>query len=131
MLSDTDKTDKHATLRKLDAVAEAQGYVTRQAHKRRRVPNPRTGQLHAKVLPQVYEEILLESKRRGVQQGVLIEEIWNMRMPAHVYWQITELAKARGLRQGELLEETWQLYQETVSGQPAVSEDAQTSSAQQ
>lgn len=75
--------------------------------KRRIVPNPRTSQLHAKVLPDVYEEILLESKRRGVQQGVLIEEIWSMRIPPNIYWQISELAKARGIRQGELIEKMW------------------------
>lgn len=125
-----DKDDNQAALRRLDTVADDQGYVTRRVRKRRIVPNPRTSQLHAKVLPRIYEEILLESKRRGVQQGVLIEEIWNMRIPPHVYWQITELAKARGMRQGELIEETWHLYQETVSGGHVVSEDAQTSRAQ-
>ena len=59
VLPDTNKTDNQPNLRKLDALAEAQGYVARQVRKRRSVPNPRTGQLHAKVLPQVYEEILL------------------------------------------------------------------------
>ena len=113
----SDKNDSQDTLRKLDTVADDQGYVTRRVRKRRVVPNPRTSQLHAKVLPHVYEEILLESKRRGVQQGALIEEIWNMRIPPHVYWQITEFAKNRGIRQGELIEEMWHRYhdQETVS----------------
>ena len=80
--------------------------------KRRVVPNPRTSQLHAKVLPDIYEEILIESKRRGVQQGVLIEEIWTMRLPPNIYWQITESAKARGIRQGELIEEMWHRFQD-------------------
>lgn len=120
-----DKNDNQANLRTLDAAADEQGYVTRKVRKRKPVPNPRTSQLHAKVLPRVYEEILLESKRRGVQQGVLIEELWNMRVPPRVYWQITDLAQARGMTQGELIEETWRRNQETVAGSHAASDDAQ------
>ena len=37
---------------------------------------PRTGQVHAKVMPDVSDEIAEEARRRGVQQGVLIEEAW-------------------------------------------------------
>ena len=96
----------------LDAAAEDSGYLSRTARKRRVVPNPRTGQVHAKVMPHVHEEILRESKQRGVQQGVLIEEMWSTRLPPHIYWQITAAAKARGMRQGELIEAAWQLYRE-------------------
>ena len=97
----------------LDAAAEGQGYVNRSARKRKIAPNPRTGQVHAKVMPRVHKEILIESKRRGVQQGVLIEEMWNTRITPHVYWQITEAAKDRGIRQGELIAEVWSRYQES------------------
>ena len=36
----------------------------------------RTGQVHAKVMPQIAEDIANEARRRGVVQGVLIEEAW-------------------------------------------------------
>ena len=36
------------------------------------------GQVHAKVMPHVADEIANEAKRRGVQQGVLIEEAWHL-----------------------------------------------------
>jgi hypothetical protein len=62
---------------KVDRAGEALGFVDRTAKKKRgRPPSPRTGQVHAKVLPHVSEEIAAEAKRRGVQQGVLIEEAW-------------------------------------------------------
>ena len=44
--------------------------------KRGRRPSPRTGQVHAKVMPNIADEIGDEARRRGVQQGVLIEEAW-------------------------------------------------------
>ncbi|MFC6640151.1 hypothetical protein [Sulfitobacter sediminilitoris] len=44
--------------------------------RRGRRPSPRTGQVHAKVLPNVAKEISREAVLRGVQQGVLIEEAW-------------------------------------------------------
>ena len=44
--------------------------------KRGRKPSPRTGQVHAKVLPNTSKEISREATHRGVQQGVLIEEAW-------------------------------------------------------
>lgn len=62
---------------KADAVGEAHGFVPREPHGRPgRKPSPRTGQVHAKVLPNVSEEIADEARRRGVTQGVLIEEAW-------------------------------------------------------
>ncbi len=99
-------------MHRLDAVAADQGYVTRRVRRRRITPNPRTRQVHAKVLPHIYEEILLESKRRGVQQGVLLEEMWSARIKPHVYWQITQEAESRGVSQGTLIEEAWQAYRE-------------------
>jgi hypothetical protein len=60
-----------------DAAAEQHGFIDRRGQGRRgRRPSPRTGQVHAKVLPHVAGEIALESQRRGVQQGVIIEEAW-------------------------------------------------------
>jgi hypothetical protein len=60
-----------------DAAAEQHGFVDRDPKPRRgRQPSPRTGQVHAKVMPHVADEIADEAKRRGVQQGVLIEEAW-------------------------------------------------------
>ena len=60
-----------------DAAGEQHGFVGREPIGRRgRRPSPRTGQVHAKVMPQVADEIAEEAKRRGVQQGVLIEEAW-------------------------------------------------------
>jgi hypothetical protein len=62
---------------KADAAGEKHGFVDR-APKRRggRTPSPRTGQIHARVLPHVSEEIAAEARRRGVQQGVVLEEAW-------------------------------------------------------
>jgi hypothetical protein len=60
-----------------DSVGEQHGFVNREPPKRRgRQPSPRTGQVHAKVMPDIADEIADEAKRRGVQQGVLIEEAW-------------------------------------------------------
>lgn len=65
------------TIEKIDRAGEAHGFVDRSPKKKRGRPaSPRTGQVHAKVLPHVSEAIAAEAKRRGVQQGVLIEEAW-------------------------------------------------------
>ena len=64
-------------LAKTDDAGEGQGFVARSPEKRRgRRPSPRTGQIHAKVMPNISEEIANEARRRGVQQGVIIEEAW-------------------------------------------------------
>lgn len=60
-----------------DTAGEKHGFVDREPKRQRgRKPSPRTGQVHAKVMPVVADEIAEEAKRRGVQQGVLIEEAW-------------------------------------------------------
>ena len=65
------------TVAKSDEAAEKHGFVERTPKKRRgRKPSPRTGQVHAKVMPDVAKEISHEAAARGVQQGVLIEEAW-------------------------------------------------------
>ena len=65
------------TVAKTDEAAEKHGFVDRTPKKRRgRKPSPRTGQVHAKVMPDVSREISREAALRGVQQGVLIEEAW-------------------------------------------------------
>jgi len=60
-----------------DAAGERHGFVPRETGRRRgRRPSPRTGQVHAKVLPHVADEIADEARRRGVTQGVVLEEAW-------------------------------------------------------
>jgi hypothetical protein len=65
------------TIEKTDRAGEELGFVGRSEEKRRgRKPSPRTGQVHAKVMPEVSDEIANEARRRGVQQGVILEEAW-------------------------------------------------------
>mgnify|MGYP003128794522 CR=1 FL=1 len=60
-----------------DAAGEKHGFEDRAPRKKRGRPrSPRTGQVHAKVMPRVAKEISAEARRRGIQQGVLIEEAW-------------------------------------------------------
>lgn len=76
-LKSRNKVSTAAEVEKIDRAGEAHGFVDRSPKKKRgRPPSPRTGQVHAKVLPHISEEIAAEAKRRGVQQGVLIEEAW-------------------------------------------------------
>jgi len=64
---------------KSDEAADKHGFVDRAPRKRRgRRPSPRTGQVHAKVMPDVAGEIAAEARFRGVQQGVVIEEAWTL-----------------------------------------------------
>lgn len=66
-------------LEKTDRAGEELGFVPRSAEKRRgRKPSPRTGQVHAKVMPNVSDEIADEARRRGVTQGVIIEDAWRL-----------------------------------------------------
>jgi len=63
------------SLGRVDTSAEQLGFVEREPRRKRgRQPSPRTGQVHAKVMPHIADEIAEEARRRGVQQGVLIEE---------------------------------------------------------
>jgi hypothetical protein len=67
------------TIDRTDRAGEQHGFVNREPPKRRgRLPSPRTGQVHAKVMPHVADEIAEEARRRGVQQGVIIEEAWEL-----------------------------------------------------
>lgn len=60
-----------------DTAGEKHGFVDREPKKQRgRKPSPRTGQVHAKVMPIVADDIANEALRRGVTQGVVIEESW-------------------------------------------------------
>ena len=64
----------------LDAVDEAadkEGYVSRepQKHEKRGRPrNPLSEQIHSKVYPETKKWLLAEARRRGVLQGVILEE---------------------------------------------------------
>ena len=65
------------TQSRADAAGELVGFVAREpSRKRGRARSPRTGQVHAKVMPHISDEIASEASRRGVQQGVIIEEAW-------------------------------------------------------
>lgn len=76
-LKSRDKAASRQAVETVDTAGEKLGFVARAPAKRRgRKPSPRTGQVHAKVLPPVADEIAAEARRRGVQQGVLIEEAW-------------------------------------------------------
>ena len=81
-LADLRKKDKTATpteIAKVDAAGETHGFVDRSPRGRPgRKKSDRTGQVHAKVLPHVSEEIANEATRRGVVQGVIIEEAWEL-----------------------------------------------------
>lgn len=71
------KPGDRAAVAEADEAGERHGFVPREGGKRRgRRPSPRTGQVHAKVLPHVSEEIADEARRRGVTQGVVLEEAW-------------------------------------------------------
>lgn len=71
------KADDVEAARAVDDAGERLGFVEREPKPRRGRPrSPRTGQVHAKVMPDVQREIADEARRRGVQQGVLIEEAW-------------------------------------------------------
>ena len=40
-----------------------------------RPKSPRTGQVHARVLPPIYEEIAEEAAKRDVTQGVALKQV--------------------------------------------------------
>lgn len=76
-LKRTAKPTSEAAIAKADAAGEARGFVDRSPRgKPGRKKSERTGQVHAKVMPNVSEEIAEEALRRGVVQGVIIEEAW-------------------------------------------------------
>lgn len=76
-LRSREKDRSAAAVERAERVGEELGFVDREPAKRRgRKPSPRTGQVHAKVLPPVAAEIASEARRRGVQQGVIVEEAW-------------------------------------------------------
>lgn len=76
-LRSREKDRSPAAVERADRAGEGLGFVDREPVKRRgRKPSPRTGQVHAKVLPPVADEIAAEARRRGVQQGVILEEAW-------------------------------------------------------
>ena len=63
----------------VDEIGDGHGFSERGGLRRGgRAPSPRTGQGHAKVLPEVSRGIATEARRRGVQQGVIIEEAWTL-----------------------------------------------------
>ncbi len=76
-LKSRSKDGSPQAVEKADNAGEKHGFVDREPKRPRgRAPSPRTGQVHAKVMPHVADEIATEAKQRGVQQGVVIEEAW-------------------------------------------------------
>lgn len=76
-LKTREKDGSSQAVEKTDKAGAELGFVARGPQKKRgRKPSPRTGQVHAKVMPGISEEIANKSRRRGVQQGVIIEEAW-------------------------------------------------------
>jgi len=67
------------TVRRVDEVGEARGFVDRTPRKKPgRKPSPRTHQLHPKVFPEVGEAIATEAEKLGITQGQLIEKMWEI-----------------------------------------------------
>ncbi|MCY4463695.1 MAG: chromosome partitioning protein ParB [Albidovulum sp.] len=63
----------------VDEIGDRHGFSDRGGLRRGgRAPSPRTGQVHAKVLPEVSRGIATEARRRGIQQRVIIEEAWTL-----------------------------------------------------
>ncbi len=78
-LKQRSKWTNQTIVSKVDEAGERQGFVQRSIQgKRGRPKSDRTGQVHAKVMPDVADEIASESVRRGVTQGVIIEEAWQL-----------------------------------------------------
>jgi hypothetical protein len=74
------KAKDDSEVNKIEMLSESLGFIDRNDGKKRRgrKPSLRTGQVHAKVMPYVSDEISNESRRRGTQQGVIIEEAWEL-----------------------------------------------------
>ncbi|MEZ5784646.1 MAG: chromosome partitioning protein ParB [Rhizobiaceae bacterium] len=71
-------------VQKADSAGAKHGFVEREPKGRRgRQPSPRTGQVHAKVMPEIATAIGDEARRRGVQQGVIVEEAWALYCERH------------------------------------------------
>lgn len=78
-LRSSSKVQSPSVVEQIDTAADELGFVDRTPRKKRGRPkSPRTGQVHAKVLPHVSEQIADEAKRRGTQQGVILEEAWEL-----------------------------------------------------
>ena len=80
------KDSSPAAMERAEQAGEERGFVPRDEQPERRggrPPSPRTGQIHAKVLPTISDAVKAEAKRRGVEQGVLIEEMWALYLAQH------------------------------------------------
>ncbi|NJM50201.1 MAG: chromosome partitioning protein ParB [Sphingomonadales bacterium] len=83
-LRSTRKLQSEKELSQMEERAAKKGFNSRESSGTPgRKPSPRTGQVHAKVLPNVSDEIKEEKNRRGVVQGVLIEEAWALYKREH------------------------------------------------
>ena len=78
------KDTSFVAMEKADNAGEKHGFVGREPKKKRGRPaSLRTGQVHAKVMPDVAANIAAEAARRGCQQGVVIEEAWALYQTKH------------------------------------------------
>ncbi len=66
------------TAARIDEAGEGLGFVEREPRRRGRPKSPRTGQVHARVMPGIPEETAGEARQRGVRQGVPTEEAWEL-----------------------------------------------------
>lgn len=79
---------------RIDSVGEQHGFITRDGKGRRgRRPSPRTGQVHAKVMPNVADEIAGEARyaRRGIARG-------SVRAAGRVWTPLRRMHVARGIQ---------------------------------
>lgn len=68
-----------ATERDVDRVGERLGFVDRSPRRKPgRKPSLRTFQLHPKVLPPIGEAFADLAAERGITQGQLFEEVWQV-----------------------------------------------------
>ena len=73
------KANSLQAIEKADSSGKAHGFIDRPVRRGVRPPSPpspRTAQMHTKLLPHVARKIAVEARKRGVMQGVLIEEAW-------------------------------------------------------
>lgn len=78
-LKKTPKPIDDTVLKEADAVAEERGFVDRTPRRKPgRKKSIRQFQLHPRVLPEIGEAFADEAERRGVTQGVLLEECWQL-----------------------------------------------------
>jgi hypothetical protein len=76
-LKSREKDRSPQAIEKAERAGEELGFVARDGQKRRgRKPSPRTGQVHAKVMPAFPKRSPTKPSAAACSRGVLIEEAW-------------------------------------------------------